>query len=155
MNNVNLTGRATRDLELRYTPNGKAVANGSIAVQRKFKNANGDYDADFVDFVAWGKTGELMDEYIKKGEHFGISGTLQTRTWEKDDGTKVKVTEVNVSDFDFPVKPKNGSNSSGNQNRGNESSNLSNASNSGGQGYEDPFADEGKPIEINDDDLPF
>lgn len=83
MNIVALTGRAVRDIDLRYTSNGKGVANGTIAVQRRFKNAQGEYDSDFPDFVAWGKTGELMAEYIKKGDHFGLSGEIQTRTWEK------------------------------------------------------------------------
>lgn len=143
MNNISLTGRATREIELRYTPSGKAISNGNIAVQRKFKNAEGEYDADFIDFIAWGKTGELMAEHIKKGEHFGLTGELQTRIWEKNDGTKVKVTEVNVTSFDFPVRPK-----------------VSQASQNTSTGqYEkpsdDPFANDGKPIDISDDDLPF
>lgn len=138
MNTVNLTGRAAKDFELRYTQSGKAVANGTIAVQRNFKNGQGEYEADFVDLVAWGKTGELMSEYIKKGDPFGIVGRLQNRIWEKDDGSKQKVTEVNVSEFDFPVKPK------GNQQVAKADAEPKN-----------PFSDDGQPIDISDLDLPF
>jgi single-strand DNA-binding protein len=140
LNTVALTGRAARDIDLRYTQNGKPVANGAIAVQRKFKNAQGEYEADFIDFVAWSKTGELMAEYVKKGEQFGISGELQTRNWEKNDGTKMKSVEVNVNQFDFPPKPKGG--------QSNDSSKPLNE-------QKDPFAKDGKPIDINDSDLPF
>lgn len=141
MNNISLTGRATKEIELRYTQSGKAISNGNIAVQRKFKNAQGEYDADFIDFIAWGKTGELMAEHIKKGEHFGITGELQTRIWEKNDGTKIKVTEVNVTSFDFPVRPKT---TNPNTNTGQTE-----------KPSDDPFANDGKPIDISDDDLPF
>lgn len=140
MNVICLSGRATKEIELRYTQSGKAISNGNIAVQRKFKNAEGEYDADFIDFIAWGKTGELMAEHIKKGEYFGLTGELQTRIWEKNDGTKVKVTEVNVTSFDFPVRPKTTQTSSTGQYE---------------KPSDDPFANDGKPIDISDDDLPF
>jgi single-strand DNA-binding protein len=140
MNVISLTGRATDDCRLRYTQSGKAVANGTIAVQRKFKNAQGEYEADFISFNAWGRVGELIAEHVKKGQLFGISGELQSRIWEKDDGTKVKMVEVNVSQFDFPPKPKGG---------------QSNDSNKPLNEQKDPFAKDGKPIDISDDDLPF
>jgi single-strand DNA-binding protein len=142
MNSVAIAGRAAREIELRHTQSGKSVANGTMAVQRKFKNAQGEYEADFIRFVAWGKTGELMNQYIGKGEHFGITGELQQRNWEKDDGTKVEVIEVNVNSFDFPQKPK-GNNQSNNQPQNNN------------KYSDDPFAKDGKPIDISDDDLPF
>lgn len=138
MNNVTLTGRTTKDIELRYTQSGKAVASGTIAVQRKFKNANGEYEADFINFVAWGKTGELMAQYVGKGEHFGISGTLQTRSYDNNEGNKVFVVEVNVQEFDFPVKPKG---------KPSKEAQFDTS--------DDPFANEGKPIDISDDELPF
>jgi single-strand DNA-binding protein len=127
-----LTGRSSKDTELRYLATGKAVANGTIAVQRKYKNAQGEYEADFHDFVAWGKTGELMAQYIRKGDSFGLSGELVTRIWEKNDGTKQKITEINVASFDFPNKPK--------QQQTPQS--------------DDPFAD-GTPVDYNDSNLPF
>lgn len=135
MNSVTLTGRAARDVELRVTPNGNSVANGTIAVQKRFKNAQGEYDADFIRFVAWKKTGELMAEYIHQGDQFGISGELQQRNWEDQSGNKRETIEVNVNQFDFPPKPKN----SGGSN----------------QTDDDPFPSNGKPIDISDDDLPF
>ncbi len=143
MNSINLTGRAVREIELRYTPSGKPVASGAIAVQRKFKNAQGEYDVDFIDFVSWGKGGELMANHIKKGEHFGITGTLQTRTYENNEGRKVKVVEVNVSDFDFPVRPKT-SNQPNDQTTNQPNIPPSN----------DPFAN-GTSIDITDDMMPF
>lgn len=145
MNTTSLTGRAVKEIELRYTQSGKAVASGTIAVQRKFKNAQGEYESDFIDFVAWGKGGELIANYVKKGEHFGITGTLQTRMYENSEGRKVKVTEVNVSDFDFPVRPKGQSNNQQN----NQTTSQSNTPTSN-----DPFAG-AQPIDMSDDSLPF
>lgn len=141
MNVITVSGRAVRDLELRFTPDGKAVANGAIAVQRNFKNREGNYEADFIDFVSWGKQGEIMAEYIRKGDQFGISGRLQTRTYQNNEGKNVKVSEIVVSEFDFPNKPKTSNQS--------ESRNISQNTRS-----DDPFA-KGQPIDISDQDLPF
>jgi single-strand DNA-binding protein len=143
MNVISLTGRATDDCRLRYTQSGKGVANGTIAVQRKFKNAQGDYEADFINFTAWGKAGELIAEYVKKGQQFGISGELQSRVWEKDDGTKVKMVEVNVNQFDFPPKPK------GNQQQKDKDLPLNE--------QKDPFKKPGNwtPDDVPDSELPF
>lgn len=138
MNIVALSGRAVREIDLRYTSNGKGVANGTLAVQRKFKNAQGEYQSDFIDFIAWGKTGELMAEYIKKGDFFGLTGEIQTRIWEKDDGTKVKITEINVNTFDFPVGSK-----SDKPTKKEAAQSL----------YKDPFESDGQTID--DSDLPF
>lgn len=143
MNIVTLTGRAAKEIELKFTQNGKAVANGTIAVQRKFKNAEGKYDADFINFVAWGKGGELMAQYIKKGDKFGVSGQIQTRNFENSEGKKIYITEVNVQDFDFP------DNSKGGQAPKQETPPKQETK------QNDPFASDGKPIDINDDDLPF
>jgi single-strand DNA-binding protein len=149
MNTATLAGRLVKDLDLRYTPNGVAVANGVLAVTRKFKNANGEYDSDFIDLVIWKKTAELMAQYCKKGDYFVVSGELTTRIWEKDDGSKQKVTEVNVQSFDFPVKPKQQqNNTNGYQYNQNQNSGGSKSFN------DDPFSG-GEPIDISDDDLPF
>lgn len=104
MNSVNLTGRAVREIELRYTPAGKEVATGTIAVQKNFKNAEGKYDSDFIDFVCWGPRAKVLADYVRKGDKFGISGRLSTRTYENSEGKKVKVVEVNVEDFDLPTR---------------------------------------------------
>ena len=106
MNVITLTGNAVKDVELKYTPNGKAVGGGTIAVRRDFKNPQGEYETDFINFVALGKSGELMANHIKKGDKFGITGRLQIRKWEKDNGEKQYFTEVIVNSFDFPNKPK-------------------------------------------------
>ena len=106
MNIITLTGNATKDIDLRVTQNGKNVANGTIAVRRDFKNQHGEYEADFINFVALGKTGEIMANHIKKGDKFGITGRLQIRVWEKDNGDKQYISEVVVNGFDFPTKAK-------------------------------------------------
>ena len=140
MNITTLTGRAVKDWELKFTSNGIAVANCTMAVQRKFKNAQGSYDADFISLVAWKKTAELLVEYVKKGDQFGISGSIQTRNYENNEGKKVYITEINVNEFDFPNKPK--------ESKGNPASNPSMSAN-------DPFASDVSSIDISGDELPF
>jgi single-strand DNA-binding protein len=105
VNIIALTGNATKDVELKFTPNGKAVGNGTIAVRRDFKNQQGEYETDFINFVALGKTAEVMANYIHKGDKFGINGRLQIRKWEHDGKTSY-FTEVIVNGFDFPDKKK-------------------------------------------------
>lgn len=100
MNNVSLVGRLTRDIELRYTNTGTAVANGNIAVNRQFKNQEGNYDADFINLVMFGKTAEIMANYVKKGHQVGIEGRIQSGSYEKD-GKRVYTTDVVVNQFTF------------------------------------------------------
>ncbi|GGA56680.1 single-stranded DNA-binding protein 2 [Kroppenstedtia guangzhouensis] len=128
-------GRLVRDPELRYTPTGVAVANFTIASQRNRKDANGDYPADFIDCVAWRGAAEFIAKHTAKGSRISVDGRLETRTWEKDDGTKVKVTEIQVDNVDVIDWKEDRKKS--------------------GRGGRDPFVDDGKAIEINDDDLPF
>ena len=145
MNIITLTGNSTKDVELRYSPNGKAISNGSIAVRRDFKNQHGEYETDFFNFVAVGKVGETMANYIKKGDKFGITGRLQNRVWEKDNGEKQYFAEVFVTGFDFPYKQREG------QGNTNTSSNRQTQNNDNS----DPFSSNGKTIDIDDSDLPF
>src|SRR5699024_452188 len=114
-NVITLTGNATKDIELRYSASGTGVGNGSIAVRRSFKNQQGEYETDFFNFTTFGKQAEVMAQCIKKGDKFGITGTLQNRVWEKDDGEKRYFTEVIVNGFDFPDKPKQQNNQYQNQ----------------------------------------
>ena len=93
MNKVILIGRLTKDVELKTTPQGVSVCAFTIAVNRRFKNANGEYDADFINCVAWRTTAEFISKYFGKGRILGISGSIQTRFWEKH-GEKRYVTEV-------------------------------------------------------------
>lgn len=149
MNSVNIIGRFTRDPDLRYTPNGKAVANGTLAVQRSFKNAQGEHDADFINVVIWGKIAEVVINNTSKGKMIGGTGRLQSRSYENNENKKVFVTEVVIDDITM-IEWNNGKQSgsvgqSGQQNQSQD-----------GQGPQnDPFKNNNEPIEISDDDLPF
>lgn len=94
INQVTLVGRLTKDPELRYTQEGRAVLNITLAVNRQFKNAEGEYDADFVLCTLWNKTAENTAKYCIKGSIVGVTGRIQTRHYENHDGNRVYVTEV-------------------------------------------------------------
>ena len=94
MNNVSLVGRLTKDVELKQTGSNTAVATGTLAVNRQFKNANGEKEVDFINIVAWRKTAEILSSYASKGSQIGITGRIQTRSYEGNDGKRVYVTEV-------------------------------------------------------------
>jgi single-strand DNA-binding protein len=141
MNVITLTGNATKDVEIKFTPNGKAIGNGTIAVRRDYKNQQGEYETDFINFVALGGLSEVMANHIRKGDKFGITGRLQIRIWENE-GKKNYFTEVVVNGFDFPTK----GNSNPPQNKPNTEPKT--------RVDEDPFAGGGQ-INILDDDLPF
>jgi len=149
MNQVNLIGRLSKDIEVRYTQSGKAGGSGSIAVNRRFKSANGERQADFINFVIWDKAAENLANFTHKGSQVGLGGEWQTRNYENNSGQKVYVNELVVSNFDL-LEPKA---STQTQN------NLNNV---------DPFAEQNtkqKPnklatqgnseLDISDDDLPF
>ncbi len=101
-NKVTLMGNLTRDPELRTTPNGQSVASFSLAVNRTWRNANGEQQeaVDYIDCNAWGKAGEIITQYMQKGRALLISGRLQQRSWEQD-GQKRSKVEVVVEDFNF------------------------------------------------------
>ncbi len=95
MNKVILMGRLTRDPEVRYTQTSNTlVASFSLAVNRRFTREGDTQTADFINIVAWGKTGEFCSKYFKKGQQVAVVGRLQTRTWEDQQGQKRYVTEV-------------------------------------------------------------
>ena len=95
MNKVILMGRLTRDPEVRYTQtNNTLVASFSLAVNRRFTREGDAQTADFINIVAWGKTGEFCSKYFKKGQQVAIIGRIQTRTWDDENGVKRYVTEV-------------------------------------------------------------
>jgi single-strand DNA-binding protein len=100
MNNVNLIARLTAKPEIRHTNNGKAVCNFTVAVDRKFKDADGNAVTDYIDGVAWNNQAEFLCKWFDKGVRVGITGELQTRRYEKD-GQTHKVTEVLVSTVEF------------------------------------------------------
>ena len=101
MNKVILMGRLTKDVEMRQTPNGVSLARFSIAVTRRFKNSNGEYDADFINCVAWRQTGEFIARYFQKGGMIAIVGSIQTRSWDGNVGKKQYATEVIVDEAYF------------------------------------------------------
>lgn len=101
INRATLTGRLTRDVELRYTQSGTAVATFNLAVDRRFKGQNNEREADFIQCVIWKKSAEVFAQYMHKGSLVGIEGRIQTRNYENQQGQRVYVTEVIVENFSF------------------------------------------------------
>ena len=99
MNNVSLVGRLTKDVELRYTPSSVAVATFTLAVNRNFKNENGEREADFINCVMWRQQAENLANWAKKGALIGITGRIQTRSYKNQQGQRVYVTEVVAESF--------------------------------------------------------
>lgn len=159
MNKVILMGRLTRDPELKFTGNGTAVANFTIAVNRRFKK-DGQPEADFINCVAWAKPAENIANMVGKGCRVEICGRWETRNYEGNDGRKVYVNECVVEESTFiDFKDSNGGQSaSNNQSNINTSNSNQNANNGRNGGYtriaDDPFNGSGQ-IDISDDDLPF
>ncbi len=98
MNQVNLVGRLTRDAEIKTTANDKKVATFTLAVDRKFKNAQGQREADFIPIVVWDKPAEIIEKYTSKGSQVSIGGRLQVRSYEANDGQRKYVTEIVAND---------------------------------------------------------
>jgi len=114
MNSVNLVGRLVRDPELHYSTGENATASCrfTVAVQRKFKNADGNYDADFISCVAFRQTAETISKFFTKGSLIGIQGNIRTGSYTNKDGNKVYTTDVYVDNFEFVgSKADNGGNS--------------------------------------------
>lgn len=110
-----ITGNLTRDPELRTTPNGSSVCSFSVAVNRVFRDSSGNQqeDVSFIDCSAWGKLGEMINQYAKKGTGVLVSGRLDQRSWEdKNTGQKRSRVEVVVEDFNFLTGMERGDNSS-------------------------------------------
>lgn len=105
MNQVVLIGRLTAEPELRYTPEGMAVANFTLAVQRNFPNKQGEYDTDFIDHTIWRKQAENVANHCFKGQLVATKGRLQVRRYETDDGQKRKVYEVVANNVQFLEYP--------------------------------------------------
>jgi len=149
LNRVVLTGRLTADPELRYTPSGVAVATFTLAVNRSFANQQGEREADFINNVVWRKQAENAANFLKKGSLCGVDGRIQTRNYEGQDGRRVYVTEVVAESIQF-LEPKGN-----NQNSGNAAPPPSNNNTGYTRVDDDPFKNDGQPIDISDDDLPF
>ena len=94
LNQVVLVGRLTSDLEAKELEDGKKVTNMTLAIPRSFKNADGEYETDFVECTLWNNIAENTAEYCKKGDIVGVKGRLQTNSYEKEDGSKVYRMDV-------------------------------------------------------------
>ncbi len=140
INRVVLVGRVTKDIELRYTGSGDAVGSFTLAVERNFKNKSGERETDFVSCVIWRKPAENLANFTGKGAMLGVEGRLQTRTYDKDQGQKVYVTEIVVDNFQLL-----------------ETRAESEARRSQNQPIQDKKTDSknGNSLNVSDNDLPF
>jgi single-strand DNA-binding protein len=163
LNRVVLVGRLTKDPELKYTPNGVAVCSFTLAVNRPFQNAQGEREADFINCVVWRKPAENVANYLKKGSLAGVDGRIQTRSYDNNQGGRTYVTEVMCESVQF-LEPKDSRQSGGNQQNNFGGQQQENRSFNNQQQQQnpnrntfndDPFANDGTPIDISDDDLPF
>jgi single-stranded DNA-binding protein 3 len=139
MNSICLVGRLTKDVELRYTPSNVAVATFTLAVNRTFKNENGEREADFINCVMWRQQAENLANWAKKGALIGITGRIQTRSYDNQQGQRVYVTEVVAEQFQLLE-------SKGQGNQGQQKQ---------AQQQTPDFSRQGAPMDISDDDLPF
>lgn len=155
MNNANLVGRLTRPVDLRYTQTGIAYGSFTLAVNRKYKNKDGEREADFINCVIWKKGAELLANYTQKGSLIGVSGPIQTRSYDNQQGQRVYVTEVLVENFDFLESRKN--DADGFSNAGNINTQNFNKNQNLGGNFEnsDPFISNGDVFNVQEDDLPF
>lgn len=148
MNNTVLVGNLTKDVDLRYTSNGTAAGNFTLAVSRAFKNATGEKETDFINCVVWRKQAEVLAEYTGKGSKIAVRGRIQTRNYDNKEGQRVYVTEVVVEEFTFLDSKKNSDSNQGSYSKPKQESNSF--------GNNDPFDRSiGQPIDISDNDLPF
>jgi len=147
INNVTLVGRLVRDPELRYTPQSTAVATFTLAINRRFKNAKGEREADFINCVIWRQSAENLSNWGKKGGLIGVTGSIQTRFYENKEGKRVYVTEVLVDNFQMLESR------STREKTGDASSHP--ATSTAQEPPELNFGHGSGPLEISDDDLPF
>ncbi len=157
MNSVQLIGRLTKDIDLRYTQSGTAVGSFNLAVERNFKNADGERETDFIRCQIWRKAAENLEKFTSKGSLIGIEGSVQTRNYENNQGQRVYVTEINVDNFTLLESKKDSQNnqmandySFQNATDGNYMQSNQNSS----QGNLNANANGGS-INVTDDDLPF
>ena len=145
MNKVILIGNLARDPELTTTANDVSLCRFTIAVNRKFKNADGEFDVDFINCVAWRKTGEFINQYFSKGKKIGVVGMIQTRTYEAQDGSKRYATDVVVDEAEFVERKQSNGNYKDNQ------PSYNNKPKNENKNFDS--SDNLEPVE--DDDLPF
>jgi single-stranded DNA-binding protein 4 len=137
INNVTIVGRLTRDPELKYTPSNIAITTFNMAVNRNFKNQAGDREADFINCMIWRQQAENFANWCKKGNLVGITGRIQTRSYDNQQGQRVYVTEVVADSFQTLEKKDNTANQSSMENQ------------------MPPNYAQGESMDISDDDFPF
>ncbi|MCM3134470.1 single-stranded DNA-binding protein [Paenibacillus polysaccharolyticus] len=160
LNRVILIGRLTRDPELRYTPAGVAVTQFTLAVDRPFTSQGGEREADFIPVVTWRQLAETCANYLRKGRLAAVEGRIQVRNYENNEGKRVYVTEVIADNVRFLESANREGGSGGGQPMREEPSyggggGRASNNNAARSNNQDPFSDDGKPIDISDDDLPF
>lgn len=151
INRAVLTGRLTKDPELRYTQSGNAVCSFTLAVDRQFRNQNGDREADFINCVIWRKSAENFSNFTHKGSLVGVDGRIQVRNYENQQGQRVYITEVIVDNFallESRNSQGNGYNQQSNNQQGNYPSNNSN-------GYQHSNGAPQDNAQVSPDELPF
>jgi single-strand DNA-binding protein len=163
LNRVILIGRLTRDPEMRYTPSGVAVTQFTLAVDRPFTSSSGEREADFIPIVVWRQLAETCANYLRKGRLAAVEGRIQVRHYDNNEGRRVYVTEVVADNVRF-LEPPNRENrdDAGGYGAGPGYSGGYGGPSGGGYGggrgnarNDDPFKDDGRPIDISEDDLPF
>ena len=152
VNNVVLIGRITRELEVKTSTTGREVCNFSLAVNRNFKNPQGEYDADFINCVAFGQTAKFLGQYLQKGNLISVTGRIQTRNYENNQGQRVYVTEVVVENVNGLESRKTDQNAMFNQPTPAVPT-QDFGQNNGPQSFMDTPVN--NSFSINDDDLPF
>ena len=158
INRAVLTGRLTRDPELRTTQSGLSVVSFNLAVDRQYSNSKGERDTDFISCVIWRKSAENFCNFTSKGSLVGIDGRIQTRNYDDKDGKRVYVTEVVVDNFALLESKKDRQNNNiGSYASSSNNGNYSKSDNGAnyGNNNQDPFNGSGDTIDISDDDLPF
>lgn len=185
INNTTLVGRLTKNPELRFTGNGVGVLSFTLAVERSYTNAQGERETDFINCVAWRGTAETLSKFAVKGSLIGVTGSIQTRNYQNNEGRTIYTTEVLVDNFQM-LEPKSVTdnrrnqagggktsssygNTQGNQSSSNNYSNANQSQSSEAKSSssnenpfaninfdnENPFESKGDVTDISDDDLPF
>lgn len=117
LNTITIMGRMVRDPEIRQTGTGTSVCNFTLAVDRDYTDENGDRDTDFIDCVVWAHTAEFVSKYFGKGDPMAVSGRLQIRDWEDDDGNRRRAAEIKVDNVYFGGSKRSKSDNQSSQNR--------------------------------------
>ncbi|MBE0333140.1 single-stranded DNA-binding protein [Staphylococcus epidermidis] len=178
INRVVLAGRLTKDPEFRQTASGVSVTTFSLAVNRTFKNKNGEREADFINVVVFRQQAENVNNYLSKGSLAGVDGRIQSRSYDNNEGRRVFVTEVVADNIQFLDSGNKNNNQKGNYQQKNNNYQQKNNNYQQNNGYQpnnnyqppqqsnsyqppqqnqqqNPFANANGPLDIQDEDLPF